>query len=283
MNGLLDYQCQVYESGYEIVAIDDFLATSEVEYEIESYLRPINPKSPIRGYNLMDHPGVFYEFAEIFSHAKFLGYAELIAHGGEPLWEEMPNDRLIKFVNKYGLLTYTPPRDSLYDMYTRVSKMAYAVFILKLIQQSDIQGLKEIFHKTDGNFICNFIKDDEQTRFEMRSSLWSTPPQNELDAAYGLICLWANKQLEDCISTRIFPNSRNTATEMSTYPKDMNSALWLQLAHAVSRNLEFKQCAACSTFFEVKSKKRKNEKIYCSDRCRVRVGARKRREKEKAK
>jgi len=60
-------------------------------------------------------------------------------------------------------------------------------------------------------------------------------------------------------------------------------AIVLQFAHALSRNLEFKQCAACSTFFEVKSKKRKNQKKYCSDRCRVRVGARKRREKEKAK
>ena len=78
-------------------------------------------------------------------------------------------------------------------------------------------------------------------------------------------------------------NKANTGTDMFVRPKDLLSALWLQLAHAVSRNLEFKQCAVCSTFFEVKSKKRRFEKIYCSDKCRKRVYARKRREKEKAK
>ena len=110
-----------------------------------------------------------------------------------------------------------------------------------------------------------------------------TPPRTYSEAAYHYICNVVNKNLKDTLTTEIIVNSTNTGTDMIVRPNNLLSALWLQLAHAVSRNLEFKQCAACSTFFEVKSKKRKNEKIYCSDRCRVRVGARKRREKEKAK
>ena len=92
-----------------------------------------------------------------------------------------------------------------------------------------------------------------------------------------------NKNLNDSLVTEIITNPTNTGTDMIVRPKNLISALWLQLANTVSRNLEFKQCAACSTFFEVKSKKRRFEKIYCSDKCRKRVSARKRREKEKAK
>ena len=59
MNGLLDYQCVVYESGYEIVTIDEFMheqfeVTSVVEYEAISYIRPIDPQSTRRVFNLAD-------------------------------------------------------------------------------------------------------------------------------------------------------------------------------------------------------------------------------------
>lgn len=192
-------------------------------------------------------------------------------------------NKIIEFVNKYGLLTETFPggyADSFSDWFSHVNIMSFAIYILELIEQSNIQKLKNIIHMEKDNFI--YIPSGLNTAPRWASIKCQTPPQSELEAAYGLISSLVNTKLKDCVSTNIISNSRNSGVDMVLRPKDSVSALWLQFAHALSRNLEFKQCAACSTFFEVKSKKRKNEKIYCSDRCRVRVGARKRREKEKA-
>jgi len=160
--------------------------------------------------------------------------------------------------------------------------MAIAIISLAYIGMGEVDQLDRLFIQEDGKFkvVVDVInpgagKSDIQI-------IGQTPPRNSSEAAYHYICNIVNTKLNDSLITEISANPTNTGTDMTVHPKDLISALWLQLAHVVSRNLEFKQCADCSTFFEVKSKKRKNEKIYCSDRCRVRVAARKRREKEKA-
>lgn len=80
MNGLLDYQCSVYESGYEIVTghqfMKDFRKKSRGEIfkerpsseDITWFIRPIDRLSPIRRYNMMNHSGVFHEFADLVSN-----------------------------------------------------------------------------------------------------------------------------------------------------------------------------------------------------------------------
>ena len=87
--------------------------------------------------------------------------------------------------------------------------------------------------------------------------------------------------LDDALTFRTNVDKWNKGLEISLQPKNLISALWLQLSYYVSNNLEFKQCVECTNYFEVKLKPRKNERSFCSDRCRVRVGARKRRAKEK--
>jgi len=168
--------------------------------------------------------------------------------------------------------------------------MYNSVSFLEYIKIRDLEELEEkIVIREDGKFAIVsdyiFMGDGEiiESSWTEIPTIGKTPPRNRSEAAYHYICSVVNKNLKDVLVTGIIPNRFNTGTEMFERPKNLVSALWLQLAHALSRNLEFKQCAACSTFFEVKSKKRKNQKKYCSDRCRVRVGARKRREKEKTK
>ena len=72
MNGLLDYQCEVHESGYEIVTnyqMHELRYKGRVKPSDEGTLRkdtfwvkPIERLSPIRHLNIINHPGVFYEF-----------------------------------------------------------------------------------------------------------------------------------------------------------------------------------------------------------------------------
>ena len=284
MNGLIDFQCEVYESGYEIIYVeigefqdDKFVSTSDLrpafpdfpDEEFVRFIKPIDPKSTKRIFNLMDYPGAFAELAS--------PYLEWI--GGK---EDIIDDAFIKFANKYGLLTRPSFDEDTSIWRHHMELMSIAIISLAYIKMGDVDQLDRLFILEDGKFkvIADVINHAGKSDIQI---IGQTPPRNSSEAAYHYICNVVNKNLNDSLITEISANPTNTGTDMTVHPKDLISALWLQLAHVVSRNQEFKQCAACSTFFEVKSKKRKNEKIYCSDRCRVRVAARKRRDKEKNK
>lgn len=284
MNGLLDYQCQVYESGYEIVTIDEFQrdrigVVSEVEYKIDQYVRPIDPQSTRRVYNLMEHAGAYYEFANSMIKMKENTPTPLII-------EKSLDDYIIKFANKYGLLTTSDHGDDKVIWISNYFNMGLAVGSLQKINNGDIEGLRFYLNKEDGKFYIRPRHVFTLSKFDDRINIpiiGQTPPRNYSEAAHHYISHLVNLNLKDSLVTEIIVNPTNTGTDMIVRPKDLLSALWLQLAHAANRNLEFKQCSDCSTFFEVKSKKRRFEKIYCSDRCRKRVSAQKRRDKEKAK
>jgi len=273
MNGLIDFQCEVYESGYEIINYDEFEnhgieARSKDKFDILFFVKPIDPKSSKRIFNLTDYPGAYCELANCYSQFGL-------------------NEPIIKFANKYGLLTNPSIGEARHIWSACMERFYFSVDYLEQIKSGDLESLKSDFiiieddkfkfnntdFGTDGTVYDHYIE---------IPTIGQTPPRSYSEATYHYICNIVNINLKDSLVTEIIVNKTNTGTDMNVRPKNLLSALSLQLANAVSRNLEFKQCAACSTFFKVKAKKRKNEKIYCSDRCRVRVGARKRREKEKA-
>ena len=279
MNGLIDYLCVVHESGYEHIPFDEIEklgieTTIESIFDYKVFIRPIDSKSSKRIFNLSDYPGAYYEFILPFIEAR----------DGKP---RRFDDEIFKFANKYGLLTNSSEVEDEDLWFINMRDMYELVLCIENMKTRNLEGLKNYIIRKDGKF--NFILcEGAEDRLSINDTIeiptfGETPPRDYSEAAYHYICFMVKNKLRDSLETEIFVNPTNTGADMDVYPKDLLSALWLQLAHAVSRNLEFKQCAACSTFFEVKSKKRKNEKIYCSDRCRVRVGARKRREKEKAK
>jgi len=284
MNGLLDYQCQVYESGYEIVTIDEFqeerigvIPGDEIEYKIDQYIRPIDPQSTRRVYNFMEYAGAYYEFAYSINKIR--------ENKSTTLTMEHFENHIIKFANKYGLLTTSDHGDDKVIWVSNITYMGLAIDSLQKINNGDIEGLKSYLINEGGKFHIkrdpySWLTSDDRINIPI---IGQTPPRNYSEAAHHYISHLVNINLKDSLVTEIVVNLTNTGTDMIVRPKNLLSALWLQLAHAANRNLEFKQCSDCSTFFEVKSKKRRFEKIYCSDKCRKRVSARKRREKEKAK
>ena len=279
MNGLFDYQCVVHESGYEITTVAEIVESTPDGDVVVYYIRPIDPKSTKRIYNIMEHTGAYYEFAHPFIDLFIYKKGQLTLHGK---YSDL-DDCMIKFANKYGLLTISTYQESTTMWLDNIINMLTAVASLEWIKEGNLEGLKNFFIKEDNKFkirgnaeVAPYIHRDIPTNGQ-------TPPRNYSEAAYHFISHVVNYNIKDSLVTEIFVNPTNTSTDMVVRPKDLLSALWLQLAHAVSRNLEFKQCSDCSTFFEVKSKKRRFEKIYCSDKCRKRVSARKRRAEEKAK
>jgi len=307
MNGLIDFQCEVYESGYEILSYEEFekhgneeASESKAAFTLvgrpkpakisgafAGYIKPIDTKSSKRIFNLTDYPGAYSEL--VYAYIGCMRNTVGVRSSGS--FAPHVFDSLIKFANKYGLLTNHSYGERIdFIWLSKIMEMDTSISFLGYIKDGNLEKFEEeIITTEDGKFaiICEyiFIGDDEiiESSWTEIPTIGQTPPRDRSEAAYHHICSVVNKNLKDLLVTEIIPNRTNTGTEMFVRPNDLLSALWLQLAHALSRNLEFKQCSDCSTFFEVKSKKRRFEKIYCSDRCRVRVGARKRRDKEKTK
>ena len=67
------------------------------------------------------------------------------------------------------------------------------------------------------------------------------------------------------------PSDGNTPPTLSISPPDLETALWLQLAIAVTDAPEIKKCEECPTWFEVAPGKGRPEKKYCSDACSMRA------------
>jgi len=311
MNDIMDGLWYVNESGYEVTNAqeeksgdlfmgkgldisfvgdtDDFFEVRAIE--TTAHISPIDHTSPMNSYSLMNYPGLFMEFASL----------------GEP-------EPTINFANKHGLLKR--PHDQsepVFSLWLRnIRRMRLYIGIIARIREGssndDIKEfvindgfeklpigtppfIRDIIEKNGVFFVDRVIKvllDEDENVVKAEYQLRQIPksgiknPTNLREAFYHYVSLSINYHLENCLVFRTNVNDWNTGVDISLQPKDLLSALWLQLSYFVSKNLEFKKCAECTNYFEVKAKKRKNEKIYCSDRCRVRVAARERRAKEKA-
>jgi len=265
---------------------------------IVPHIIPKDISSPVRSYKLMDHPGLFQEFGNLDSESKMIEFANRYGLLQKPfskgdslifLWAEqikvmyflITAHELIKkgnaeklealttvdFDKEYALrraLRRSKPEDYFVNHYLRLK--------INIVRDGSNYAITLPFYNRDKRDIDLDLKKIPQ--------MGKVPPKNRSEALYNFICALLNRQLKNAMSIQTTLNSRSNGTEMTAQPKDLISALWLQFAHYVSRNLEFKQCADCSNFFEVKSKKRRFEKKYCSDRCRTRVAARNRRNKK---
>jgi transposase-like protein len=52
------------------------------------------------------------------------------------------------------------------------------------------------------------------------------------------------------------------------YPKNLLSALWLQLGQEVAGNKSFRRCPTCSKWFENSSDGARADRMFCSSACR---------------
>ena len=67
------------------------------------------------------------------------------------------------------------------------------------------------------------------------------------------------------------PSAGNTPPKLSFLPPDLETALWLQLAIAVTDAPEIRRCEECPTWFEVTPGKGRPEKKFCSNACSMRA------------
>jgi hypothetical protein len=58
---------------------------------------------------------------------------------------------------------------------------------------------------------------------------------------------------------------------LEVHPSSLLYALWFLFARAVVKNSHFRQCASCSSWFEVSPERRRADAQYCKELCRVRA------------
>jgi len=311
MNEMFDYRWHVYEFGYEVtwLKIDRSETFKEFkELNIEGYMSvphitPIHVNSPKRSYNLLDYPGLFQEFGNIDSLPSIIKFANKYGLLQKPFSKP---DNLITLWSKqitvmnFLITTYDLIKNNKYkilESQTMIDKYSNDfIWPTEKILKHITFDYKTSFDFKQHELKLNIVKDGDDFAIEYPyfnkekkkidiglnkiPQMGKIPPQNYSEAVYHYVCAKVNEQLKESLSFQAIVNPRNTGVELIMHPKDLLSTLWLQFAYYISRNLEFKQCADCSNFFEVKSKKRRFAKIYCSDRCRTRVAARNRRNKK---
>jgi len=291
----------VAKCGYEIVLMEDEERLAEAASRarknkkfkderysnFEQYFKSvphIRPKIPHNAstepehfyyYNLEDYPCMYLEFAEI----------------GKCIFEENMSDinnKVLSFSNTFGLLKNTHETDeSIISLWQRSAyKMYLSNKILQTLRSGNIDKLSNYINI--GNTVCKWNEyniyaiDNEPKLFEYSVPIAKGTNQTDIikKAWFILSFLIATQTLKSAAFV-LNPNLRDTGLDMHITPASLLDSLWLQLAHAATKNIDYKQCVECSDFFEIKAKKRRFEKIYCSEKCRKRVSARKHRAKEK--
>jgi len=264
---------------------------------VTPHIFPIDSDSSAKTYKLMEYPGLFMEFASIRNEENMINFANNygLLHGSDEsgdsifLW----NDQVSKMNIVINIINSIRKNESHKIIKQHINNQITCITNIEFLSSTPFKGtetsiVKNIYEK-DGRFFLEQIdlfdvKENKFTYIHKQIPLrGKTRPANINEAIHHYISALVDQNIKDCLSLQASVNNRNTGLELTTNPIDLLAALWLQLAYFISKSLDFKQCADCPRFFEVKSKKRKNEKIYCSDRCRVRAAARRNRKKEKAK
>ena len=80
-----------------------------------------------------------------------------------------------------------------------------------------------------------------------------------------------NEALKERVSPQLCWNQPRTALSLQLVPSSLVAALWLQLAYAIERGVQFRRCAECGRWFEVSPSVGRADKQFCSHACRTRA------------
>ena len=80
-----------------------------------------------------------------------------------------------------------------------------------------------------------------------------------------------NERLKGRASPRLLWDHDRPQLGLHMVPNSLAGALWLQFAHAIERNSDFRQCNECRIWFELSAQSGRSDKVYCSNACRSRA------------
>lgn len=80
-----------------------------------------------------------------------------------------------------------------------------------------------------------------------------------------------NENLKGQASPRLLWNRDHRQLGLRIVPGSLAGALWLQFAHAIERDSDFRRCSECGIWFELSVHSGRSDKVYCSNACRSRA------------
>ncbi len=216
------------------------------------------------GYTYSPSSGLFRNFAEL----------------------EPQQDQILDFASQWGMLTAgswialknkaTGAGEPLDVWKTEIADLSLAVRVWDLITTEDTTGLGQYFRWQDTSGVLFELPNHRGGRWiaarETNPALLETLPVGDLirPAWYQLQHILNNK-LDGHVSARLLWNTSHTRLSLYQVPKDLISALWLQLARAIDGDRKYLQCEECRNWFEVSSPDGgRKDKRYCSTACRAR-------------
>jgi hypothetical protein len=86
--------------------------------------------------------------------------------------------------------------------------------------------------------------------------------------AVGII---VNNELRGAVSPRLAVDLKTGKQTLRYLPENLISALWFQIADAVSMAKRFQRCKWCQEWFEIPLRGARISRVYCSNSCRTRA------------
>ena len=226
-------------------------------YRMERALivKAIDPHATYKRYDPANETTAFREFAAI--------QEELSGENNAPI---------IRFANKYGLLANSgiENSDPLSHWLQHIHDMSVAVNLWEARKAENWDFIDEQIVNRYNHY---YLLDDGDYTYRLDNKFGPKPPANKAEAASHLICQIIYMSMNRDIYLFPFPmmNKDNTRSKILFYHLNLSDSLWWSFANAVTNDLNFRKCEMCPNYFEVKAKKRRYEKRYCSQACQKRA------------
>jgi hypothetical protein len=210
---------------------------------------------------------------------------------------EPQQDQILEFAGRWGMLTagtfislenkamgVGEPLDL---WRSEAADLSLAVRLWDLIKSGDLAGLSQYIKWKDSSGVMferladvpwlqgvddNFQEGRWIAAREINPELLETFQVGDLiRPAWHQLQYIVNEKLAGNASARLLWNGSKTRLSLHQVPKDLTSALWLQLARAIEGDREYVQCQECRNWFEVSSPDGgRKDKRFCSTACRAR-------------
>jgi len=231
----------------------------------------------------------------------FKGFAEL----------KPEQDQIMEFAGRWGMLTAGTwialennamgAGEPLDVWKTEIADLSLAVQLWDSIKKNDVPGLARYIRWKDSSGVM-FVRPAEDPSVpgfqgtipwlpgvvfdgteDLRDGRWIAAREFSPDLletfqvgdlirpAFHQLQHIVNEKLDGNVSARLLWNSSKTRLSLHQVPKDLISALWMQLARAIEGDREYQQCEECRNWFEVSSPDgSRKDKRFCSTACRAR-------------
>jgi hypothetical protein len=238
---------------------------------------------------LEEHAALFRTFADLdpADRSGILDFAN--SHGliGVELWRPC---FLFLERGKQVPVEQLPREESHIEWAWEISRMKQAVALWDLITARDSVGLSRLITQRNPGVLAGEesaedygstgwfydshpgLPDGEPGLLPVRMRGYCGPPEADLlTAANGLLWRWINTYLKGSV-VKIATNPATGKPVLNIIPNRLLSALWLQLARAITGSKQYRSCRECGKWFELSGDDdgRTARRMFCSDPCKSR-------------